>query len=309
MLEMTPFFVVFIAFAVVAGGVVVVGRLLSNQASMQRRLPVPALAAGGPRRNVQGSGFLSSLANRIDEKKFGVNSVLRTKLRRELVRAGYFSDESIRLYVLARIGLVLALPILTYVFCVIFLDRFAYADVVLVAISAVVAIIGPDAFIARTQRHLQQQYRIIFPDLLDMLVVCIEAGLSLEASFGRIRPEAAKRSRALGANLAMLGAETRAGRSTADALDSFADRVNLDEVRAFVTALRQSLELGMDVGDALRTFSDEMRDKRLLRAEETANKLPVKMVVPIGVFIFPVILLVMMLPVAIRFLSVIAAGG
>jgi tight adherence protein C len=65
----------------------------------------------------------------------------------------------------------------------------------------------------------------------------------------------------------------------------------------------------MDVGDALRTFSDEMRDKRLLRAEETANKLPVKMVVPIGVFIFPVILLVMMLPVAIRFLSVIAAGG
>ena len=304
---MTPLVVTFIAFAIVAGGVVVVGRFLSNQASMQRRLPVPAPAA--ERRNVHGNGFLSSLANKIDERKFGVNSVLRAKLRRELARAGYFSDESIRLYVLARIGLVLALPILTYVFCAVFMDRFAYGDVVLVAISAVVAIVGPDAFIARTQRHLQQQYRIIFPDLLDMLVVCIDAGLSLDASFGRIQPEAAKRSRALGANLAMLGAETRAGRSTADALDSFADRINLDEVRAFVMALRQSLELGMDVADALRTFSDEMRDKRLLRAEETANKLPVKMVVPLGAFIFPVILLVMMLPVAIRFLSVIATSG
>jgi tight adherence protein C len=142
-----------------------------------------------------------------------------------------------------------------------------------------------------------------------MLVVCIDAGLGLDASFGRIRPEVAKRSRALEANLAILGAEVRAGRSTADALDSFADRVNLDEVRAFVLALRQSLELGMDVADALRVFSDEMRDKRLLRAEETANKLPVKMVIPLGVCIFPVILMVMMLPVAIRFLSVISSTG
>ena len=309
MFEITPIVITFMAFAGVAGVVVVVGGFLSKQASMQRRLPIPASVPGEPLRTAHKNGFLSSVANRIDEKKFGVNSALRAKLRRELARAGYFSDEAIRLYVVARIGLVLALPILTYVFCAIFMDSFAYGDIVLVAISAFVAILGPDAFIARTQRHLQQQYRIIFPDLLDMLVVCIDAGLSLDASFARIRPEAAKRSRALGANLAMLGAETRAGRSTADALDSFADRINLDEVRAFVMALRQSLELGMDVADALRSFSDEMRDKRLLRAEETANKLPVKMVVPIGAFIFPVILLVMMLPVAVRFLSVINANG
>ena len=182
-------------------------------------------------------------------------------------------------------------------------------NLVLVAASAVIAIAGPDAYIARAQRHLQQKYRVIFPDLLDMLVVCIDAGLSLNGAFDRIRPEATKRSSALGSNLAILGAETRAGRSTADALDSFADRVNLDEVRAFVLALRQSLELGMDVADALRSFSDEMRDRRLLRAEETANKLPVKMVIPLGVCIFPVILMVMMLPVVIRFLSVMVKVG
>jgi len=145
---------------------------------------------------------------------------------------------------------------------------------------------------------------MVFPDLLDMLVVCTDAGLSLDAAFIRIQPEVSKQSRCLGINLAGVGAETRAGRSTADALSTFADRLNLDEARAFMIMLRQSLELGTDVGDALRVFSDEMRNKRLLRAEETANKLPVKMVLPLGGFIFPVILGVVLIPVIIRLLSI-----
>ena len=105
-------------------------------------------------------------------------------------------------------------------------------------------------------------------------------------------------------NLLFLGAETRAGRSTADALGTFADRLNIDEVRAFLILLRQSLELGTDIADALRVFSDEMRIKRLLRAEETANKLPVKMVMPLGGLIFPVILMIILFPVIIRLLAV-----
>jgi tight adherence protein C len=126
----------------------------------------------------------------------------------------------------------------------------------------------------------------------------------LDGAFARINPEVSKQSHALGANLTFLGAETRAGRSTTDALGTFADRLNIDEARAFAILLRQSLELGTDIGESLRVFSDEMRTKRLLRAEETANKLPVKMVVPLGGFIFPVILLLVLLPVILRLLSV-----
>ena len=92
----------------------------------------------------------------------------------------------------------------------------------------------------------------------------------------------------------------RAGRSTMDALGSLADRIGIDEARSLVAMLRQSIELGTDVGDALRVFSDEMRDRRLLRAEERANQLPVKMVGPLGLFIFPVILGLVLLPVVIR---------
>jgi tight adherence protein C len=140
-----------------------------------------------------------------------------------------------------------------------------------------------------------------------MLVVCTDAGLSLNAAFVRIQSEVSKQSRALAINLMLLGAETRAGRSTQDALGTFADRLNLDEARAFVILLRQSVELGTDIGEALRVYSNEMRGKRILRAEETANKLPVKMVIPLGAFIFPVILMLVLLPVILRLMAV--AGG
>jgi tight adherence protein C len=88
------------------------------------------------------------------------------------------------------------------------------------------------------------------------------------------------------------------------ALESLTDRLGLDEAASLTTILRQSIEFGSDVSDTLRVFSDEMREKRLLRAEEAANKLSVKMVLPLGVFIFPVVLMVIMLPVAIKLLSV-----
>jgi tight adherence protein C len=145
----------------------------------------------------------------------------------------------------------------------------------------------------------------VFPDVLDLLLVCVDAGLGLEAALDRITGEIAKRSRNFGINLAVMGAEMRAGRSFVDALGSMADRLIIPEARSLVALLRQSRELGSDIAEALRVFSDEMRDKRLLRAEEQANKLPVKMTMPLALFIFPVVLMVIMLPMAIRLLALI----
>ena len=179
-----------------------------------------------------------------------------------------------------------------------------YVKFGLVAVAILLGVAGPDAYIARRQRMLHQKYRIAFPDMLDLMVVCVDAGLSLEAALGRISSEIFRQNRQLGTNLMILGAEMRAGRTTVDALDSLADRLGLDEARSLVAMLRQSIELGTDVGDALRVFGDEMRDRRLLRAEERANQLPVKMVGPLGLFIFPVILVMVLLPVILRLMSV-----
>jgi tight adherence protein C len=303
MIEASPALIGLMAFAAVSGLVFVAGQYLVREIKVQQRIAAPM------REQESGSRLLDSLnavvLKYFNEKRFKVEGSVRSKLRQELLRAGFFHANAINYYIFSRIGFVLALPVLGYAITVILMpDYGTLPKLGLVALLTVLAILGPDAYIARRQRTLTDEYATTFPDLLDLMVVCVDAGLGLEAALNRISGEMIKKSRALGMNLLLLGAETRAGRSTIDALTSFADRLGLDEARAFVGTLRQSIELGSDVGDALRVFGDEMRDKRLLRAEEQANKLPVKMVIPLGACIFPVILLVILLPVMIKLMTV-----
>jgi tight adherence protein C len=304
MSEAAPIIVAVLMFCAVAATILVLGRYLVTQSSMQRRLTVPG-AATQPGAFQPSSTIIGRLAQAIDEKKLGVDGPLRRKLRRDLIRAGFFSNQAIPSYLIWRFASVLIFPILAFVAAELFIP--ASGQLVKIGLASVAVLVGvgaPDGYVARRQRLLVQQYRMIFPDVLDMLVVCVDAGLSLDAAFNRISGEISKQSRALGANLELMGAEMRAGRSAVEALDSLADRLNLDEARVFVAMLRQSIELGSDIGDALRVYSDEMRAKRLLRAEEMANKLPVKLVLPLGTCIFPVILLVVMVPVIIRLLMI-----
>ena len=285
------------AFAAVTGLAFVAGNYFTTEIKVQQRIAV--------RERKQSPKLLDGLNTVIvkyfDEKRFKVEGPVRSKLRQELLRSGFFHPNAINYYIFARLGLVVAFPLLAYVFTVALMGQAsAIAKLGLVVVMTSVAILGPDAYLSRRQRILRDQYATAFPDLLDLMVVCIDAGLSLEAALDRISREVIKKHRALGMNLLMMGAETRAGRGMIDALGSFADRLGLDEARSFVATLRQSVELGSDVSDALRAFSDEMRDKRLLRAEERANKLPVKMVLPLGICIFPVILMVVLLPIIVR---------
>jgi len=296
------------AFAAVSAMVFVAGQYLVREIKVQQRIAAPMREQdSGPRLL---DGLNAVVLKYFNEKRFKVEGPVRSKLRQELLRAGFFHANAISYYIFWRIGLVIALPILGYAISVIVLSAYGpLAKLGLVVLMTVLAILGPDAYIARRQRILTDEYTTTFPDLLDLMIVCVDAGLGLEASLDRISREIIKKSRALGMNLLLLGAETRAGRSTIDALASFADRLGLDEARAFVGTLRQSIELGSDVGDTLRVFGDEMRDKRLLRAEEQANKLPVKMVIPLGLCIFPVILLVILLPVIVKLTTVFRTMG
>src|SRR6185437_7370026 len=239
------------------------------------------------------------------EKRLGVDDTLRGKLRMNLVRAGYFRSDAVNFYVLWRMAAVVGLPILSYLALEFGFPETQFASrLVIVALAIAIGVVGPDAFISRRQRALSAEYRNIFPDFLDLLVVCIDAGLTLEGAVNQVGGEIAdQRSRALGINLAVMTAEMRAGRSFIEALSALADRLMIPEARSLVALLRQATELGSDVAEALRVFGDEMRDKRLLRAEEHANKLSVKMLLPLGLFIMPVVFMVILLPVVIRLLN------
>jgi tight adherence protein C len=301
--DFSPLLITVFAFGAVATAVFVIGQFVAFQIRLQKRIAVP-------RRDTKmasslASGFDSLVSTYFNEKRFGVVGSVRTKLRGELVRAGFFRADAINYYIFARLAVAIILPTAAYLLTEQLLTGAEwYLKLAVVAVAIMLGVLGPDAYIARRQRKLQQGFRIVFPDMLDLIVVCVDAGLSLEAALDRISGEMTRQNRHLGMNLALMGAEMRAGRSTIDALGSLADRISIDEARSLVAMLRQSIELGTDVGDALRVFSDEMRDSRLLRAEERANQLPVKMVGPLGLFIFPVILGLVMLPVIIRLFSV-----
>jgi tight adherence protein C len=303
MSDFTPLIVTVLAFAAVASLVFVAGQYLAAHLHLQQR------AAGSGRASQTNPALLENIhalvSNYFDEKRFGLTGKVRTHLRRDLVRAGYFRVDAVNYYIFIKFAAVIIVPVAVYFAEEIILIQYGwFMKLFVLAVATAVAILGPDAYIARRQRTLAEKYRVAFPDLLDLMVVCADAGLSLDATIDRLSHEVMKRSRELGMNLLLLGAEIRAGRSTIEALASFSDRLGLDEARAFTAMLRQSIELGTDVGDALRVYSDEMRDRRLLRAEERANQLPVKMVLPLGMFIFPVILMVAMLPVILRLLTV-----
>jgi tight adherence protein C len=142
------------------------------------------------------------------------------------------------------------------------------------------------------------EYRKIFPDFMDTMIVCLDAGLSVEAAVDRVSLEFMKSSKKdFGLHLAIMMLEVRGGRRFRDALSNFARRLRIQEAQSLAVLFRQSEELGASVTKTLRVFSQEMRDKRMIRAEEKANTLPIKMLFPLAAFLFPMSILIVLVPV------------
>jgi tight adherence protein C len=170
----------------------------------------------------------------------------------------------------------------------------------MVVAGGIAGYIGPSFYVDRRISARTLQHRSGFPDFMDLLVVCADSGLSMEASLERVGKELGQGYPSLSANIHLTNLEIRAGRHLKDALEHFADRLALEEARAFATLINQSIDLGSSITDAMRVYSDDMRHKRLSRAEEKAYALPAKLAVPMMVCIFPVLFVVILLPVIVR---------
>jgi tight adherence protein C len=278
----------------------IIGSYFIRRAQIRSRLGTGAVAAPAPP---------VKIIDRIDERLVRLNPEQMTKLRFELLRAGYFSLDAPKTFLITRVVLAIGLPlggyILSSVFSIYLSGHGSLAlRLALTGLLAYIGYAGPAAYIKRRQARVLESYRVAFPDFLDLLLVCVDAGLSLDAALVRIGQEFAGSAPEFATNLALLSSEMRSGRSITEALDTLSERLGLDEVKAFSMLLKQSIELGSNIGDALRTYADEMRDKRMIRAETKANLLPVKMVFPLGAFIFPVMLIVVITPALMRLASV-----
>src|SRR6202050_4618411 len=226
MADLTPLLVGLLAFCATSGVAYVVGQHYLRNAHLYGRLPAAQEVAGDS--NSAGRAFATMVARHFDEKRFGVDETLRGHLRLNLVRAGYFRKDAINFYVFWRLAAVVLMPVAAYFLLSIFAPNLKFAtNLIAILIAMGLGVIGPDAFVARKQRLLSGEYRIVFPDFLDLLTVCVDAGLSLEGALGRITPEIGRRNHYFGLNLAITGAEMRAGRTFVDAFGAFCVRVSI----------------------------------------------------------------------------------
>jgi tight adherence protein C len=158
--------------------------------------------------------------------------------------------------------------------------------------------IGPTFFVRGRLKARQKELQLALPDMLDMLVVCVEAGLGLNQALVRVSDEIDHVSTVMSEQLAMVNLEMRAGTPRDEALKNFAERTGLVDIRSLVSMLVQTDRFGTSVADALRVHSETMRTKRRQRAEEAAAKTTIKLVFPLVLFVFPAMFVVVLGPSA-----------
>lgn len=236
-----------------------------------------------------------------------------TRLRRDLNEAGFEGPLAPIYFVMIRFTLAVGLPLL-FIAAQQFSAKPAAGPALILfcMMLASLGLFGPGALLGRRIHERRTQIEEEFPDALDLMVVCVEAGLGLEAAFIRVSQEIEDSRPMIADALQRVTEEWQAGRARADALRAMSGRVNVDSVKAFAALLIQTDTLGTSIATTLRTFSAEMRQTRFLKAEEKAMRIPVLMTVPLVACILPVIITALMLPAAIdvmRTLAPLLKGG
>jgi tight adherence protein C len=221
-------------------------------------------------------------------------------LRRRLILAGIYDPRAVGFFFVARTGLAVGVAVAAFFILPTLLTQSASIFWLSVVAAGIAGYLAPSLYLDRRIAQRRNEHRSGFPDFMDLLVVCADSGLSMEASLERVGREMADSYPSLCANIHMANLEIRAGRTMTEALEHLGDRLGLDEARSFATLIQQSAELGSSITDALRVYSDDMRHKRLSRAEEKAYSLPAKLAIPMMVCIFPVLFVVILLPVVVR---------
>ena len=247
------------------------------------------------------SGAWIKLVNAVERAGLSLVDTKDQILRAKLIAAGYKAPHAPRVYTLIRLMLVIGLPLALFAW--ISLSGSSPSIIRLyftLIIAAAAGLYVPALFISAKAGRRQETMINSFPDALDLMLVCVEAGLGIEAAFARVGQEMTASHPLLAEQLGLVVLELRAGRSREDALRRMADRSGTDEIRAFATLLIQSTKLGSSIAQTLRVYATEMRERRRMRAEEKAHRLPVLLSIPLVACMLPVMIGVLMLPAAIR---------
>ena len=248
-----------------------------------------------------GKSGIARLLDRIGKKANPGRSIDDIDIKLKFLRAGIRARNAATVFWGTKFLLGISFAIVFGALVIYFKPAMPPLHVLLLSISlGLLGLFLPDYWLWK--KAILRRNRIIkgFPDALDMLVVCVEAGMGLDAALNRVGIELELSQPDLSEEFKFLNLELRAGKARAAALRSMGDRINADDVNSLVTLLLQTDRFGTSVGQALRVYSDTFRTKRQQRAEEIAAKLATKLIFPMALCIFPAMFTVLLGPAAIQ---------
>jgi tight adherence protein C len=293
----------------VAGGVLLVAQVLPARSPAVQRLAQMGVATGAEgivhrrhrqERSTRLNAILENLGSKV-EGRFG-----RPDLRQFLIQAGYTAPTAVPLYLGARLALAVLLASV-----VVFLLPLAGAPASLTTLAALWGVaMGwtvPAFIVGGKVKRRQLEMTKALPDALDLLVVCVEAGLGLNQAMVRVADEMGNVSPVLAEQFALVNLEIRAGTPRDEALRNMGERTGVEDIRAFAGMLIQTDKFGTSIATALRIHSDVLRTKRRQRAEEAAAKTAIKMLFPLVFFIFPAMFVVILGPAMIQIVEALSA--
>jgi tight adherence protein C len=234
--------------------------------------------------------------------RLGSSGELAEAMRRKLVQAGYRGESALVILMGGRVALPLALACLVLL-VVMNLEIEGLRRMAFVAAAMCAGYVAPSYWLDKRRNNRQAEIRQALPDALDLLVVCLEAGLAMGAALARVAAEFVRTSPTLCGELRLVNAEMQAGKTSSEALRALSDRVGITEISSLVAMLVQTERFGTSVADALRVHCEAMRVQRIQKAEEVAQKASVKMIFPTLLFIFPSTIMIAIGPALINALA------
>lgn len=246
------------------------------------------------------SNAWTRLADRIEGMGLNLSDSNNRELRDKLVAAGFDSPSAPKIFTLARLAFIFILPMIVVVLSLLREEPPSILSLYIFGCAmAVFGLFLPNLVIAARADRRREKIVNGFPDCLDLLLVCVEAGLGLEAAFDRVGREMIYSHPLVARMLLTSVLQLRAGATRESALRQMGEKSGVDEIRSFSTLLIQSDKLGTSISTTLRVYAAEMREKRRMRAEEKAHRIPVLISIPLVTCMLPVMIGVLMLPAAV----------
>jgi tight adherence protein C len=246
-------------------------------------------------------GLFINLLHALGLKAMPGKSTHASETRLKFLRAGLRGENIIPLFWGTKILLSTLLASGFLIFAIVFLNTMNFSLMLLSAvILALIGLISPDVWLSIKTRERKKKIERGLPDALDLLVVCVEAGMGMDAAIHRVGEELMLTHPDLAEELRIVNLELRAGKSRQGALRNLQERTEIDDITSLVTLLIQTERFGTNVAQALRVYSDSFRTARYQRAEEIAAKMATKLIFPLGLFIFPCLFVVILAPAVIQ---------